>query len=80
MPVPCRSCGAEIVWRVNAATGRPAPIDPLPDPDGNIVLEANGRYRVLSAAEDATGAPRRRYTSHFATCPSAAAWRGSHRE
>lgn len=68
----CRSCGQPVVWAAHHETGRLAPIDPAPNPAGNVVLLPKGRYRVLSAGEQPVGD---RFTSHFATCAHAPAWR-----
>lgn len=85
----CRSCGAEIAWLVHDRTGKPAPIEVTPRPDGNVVVLSDGglcrmeiatRYRVLTKAEkeemDAgrfPGLPR--YVSHFVSCADAPHWR-----
>jgi hypothetical protein len=50
---------------------RSMPVDALPAADGNVLVLADGKARVLTAAE------RGRYVgtlykSHFATCPQAA--------
>ncbi len=85
----CKSCDAEIIWAVSAATGRPAPIDAAPSDGGNIHLREAPRTSVTGtetgdkvivytlmtklAASQYQGADAHR--SHFATCPFA----GSHR-
>jgi hypothetical protein len=71
MAVPCRSCGAAVVWLVHERTGRPAPVDAEPDPAGNVEPLDGGRYRI--APPDLFGGPR--HMPHYATCPDAAAWR-----
>jgi hypothetical protein len=74
----CASCGATIEWRRNVKTNKLAPIDVEPNPGGNVVLDADGRYRVLTRAE-LTRPPRAdevRLAGHFWTCPSAAKHRG----
>lgn len=44
----CRWCSAEVLWLRSVATGRPAPIDAFPDPDGNIAVDvAAGTYDVV---------------------------------
>ena len=76
----CEACGAPIVWRPSESTGKRAPINAEPDPNGNImVVRQTGAYRVLTKAmlaemegslfEKATRNDR--YTNHFATCPQA---------
>lgn len=74
------SCGARIVFAVTEH-GKRMPVDELPAADGNVELEerAGGVLlaRVLgkSAAAAARDAGRELYTSHFATCPDAVAYR-----
>jgi hypothetical protein len=77
MSVPCRSCGAAVVWLVNVQTGRPAPIDEQPDPVGNLVRVGEGEYEHAGPANLLDDRPR--YVSHFATCPAADEWRGKRR-
>lgn len=67
----CSSCKRDIFWRVHVVTGKPAPLDAQPVDDGNIVLDDGETYRVLTKAERATVVDIPRYTSHFATCPTA---------
>lgn len=69
----CRSCGAEIIWLRGASSGRPAPIEARPSPEGNLHLDRErGTYHLASA-----GCPQDqpRYFNHFARCPQADAWR-----
>lgn len=69
----CRrpGCGTPILWLRHAGTGRRAPIDADPAPDGNIVIDLEqGEYAVL-AGERLTrlrddGAELR--LNHFVTC------------
>lgn len=72
MSVPCRSCGAEVIWLVHARTGKPAPIDVEPVEGGNVRRLGEGQY-VIDAAPDLMGEPR--YVSHYVTCPDAERWR-----
>jgi hypothetical protein len=74
----CRRCPAEIVWLRHATTGKRAPIDAQPDPNGNIEVDLEaGTYRIVSAAElgeaRAIGLPL--HLNHFATCPAAQEFR-----
>ena len=71
----CRSCQAEILWLANLTTGRRAPIDAQPVPDGNIVVRG-GHYQVLAGQQrqDAIGRGVPLHTSHFVGCPQAPAW------
>lgn len=69
-PATCKSCRKPIRWvRMNGT--RSMPVDALPAADGNVLVLADGKARVLRADE------RGRYEgtlykSHFATCPHAA--------
>jgi len=72
-PSTCKSCRASIRW-VRMSGVRPMPVDALPAADGNVLVLADGKARVLKAEE------RGRYVgtlykSHFATCPHAAGHR-----
>ncbi len=79
----CRSCHAPIAW-VETEAGRRMPIDPPRRDDagawvGNVWVEPNGSRLVACAVgknpafKQPPGATL--YTSHFATCPNAAAHR-----
>lgn len=59
-------------WVVTSA-GRRMPIDPTPDEKGLLVVIDGVAMFAKDAGPDANGAPR--FTSHFATCPSAATHR-----
>ena len=76
----CRSCGAAIVWVKHRETRRAAPINAEADPAGNLIVTADmfgdATYWTATDADAGIGD---RYTSHFATCPNARAWRGSNR-
>lgn len=65
----CRSCHAEIVWTFTAASGKRMPLDPIPTPGGNVIIDAQGCSVVLSITDTATPGPR--FTPHWATCPTA---------
>ena len=67
----CRSCHAKIYWLKNERTGKLAPIDkdPAPDGSGNIEVEdGRGIYRVVGKGPG-------RHKNHFVTCPAAGVWR-----
>lgn len=80
----CRSCKAEIFWAITA-DGKRMPVNSAVDPNGGFVLELvkteepeSGKDMDWLRAE--VFAPllhpnRKRYTSHFATCPDAGQWR-----
>lgn len=71
--VPCRGCGMLIAWRTTTG-GAWMPLDPDPVAAGNIVLQPDGRCRVLPRGErpDA-GQPV--YQSHWVSCPVRARFR-----
>jgi hypothetical protein len=74
----CRSCSAEVLWVYFVSSGRRAPLDAEPTPDGRVLLEPDGIHaRVVSAqrAMEARAAGEQTYTSHFATCPDKREWR-----
>lgn len=85
--VRCDSCGTEIFWAINAATGKRMPIDPDPRDDGNVVITGDPRSitdRLGLAAQvlgplEALAHDGELYVSHFATCPDAASWQGTTR-
>jgi hypothetical protein len=74
----CRSCHAPIVWAVTEA-GRPIPLNPDPEPAGNLELVTRPGQRPPVVHVLTASAPRSpdvdRYQSHFATCPNANEWR-----
>ena len=67
----CKKCGAEILWANHVGTGKPAPIDWEPTEGGNVLINRDGTYRILSKLEYAAEL----HTNHFATCPDADALR-----
>jgi len=72
----CASCKAPVRVLRNDRTGRLAPINPEPDPKGNVVLRESAGftlYHVLT--KDEADSTETRYTSHFFTCPDATKWR-----
>lgn len=79
----CRSCGAHILW-VKTEAGRAIPLDPDPTEAGNVIISVETDREVAhveTAVEKAARlecpipAGRLAFTSHFATCPQAQAWR-----
>lgn len=77
-PQNCRSCGAAIYWLKHVNTGRPAPVDANPSPNGNIVIELEGGTYGICGKDVACQLGymgEERYVNHFATCPMAAEWR-----
>lgn len=70
----CKSCDAPIFWMVHPNTRKPMPIDAVPIPTGNIIINPlAGTYGLLKKGET-TGAAR--YVSHFTTCPAGGFYRG----
>lgn len=73
----CEGCGAEIRFAL-LGTGNRIPIDPTPDPDGNVAVyrDADGdlRGRVVTVARPVLAYERLHHT-HFATCPKAERFR-----
>lgn len=66
--VPCRGCGALIAWRMTTGAAR-MPLDPDPVADGNIVIEPDGRCRLLPrSARPEVGQPL--FQSHWVSCPA----------
>lgn len=64
-----RECGRTVLWAITS-NGKRMPIDPDPNPDGNVVIEymdfrSTPHVRVLKKNEDTT-LPR--YMPHAATC------------
>jgi hypothetical protein len=75
----CRSCDAPIRWAKTAA-GKRMPLDVEPVRTGNVQLGHVGGEEVAivvgpADAVAAQAAGHEIYTSHFATCPNAAAHR-----
>lgn len=67
MSTTCRSCGAAILWAVTPA-GKRMPVDA--QPTKRISLDSYGVKTFGDLAPVANVVDT--YTSHFATCPSAA--------
>lgn len=74
-------CGAEIEWRFHARTGKRAPVDKYPTPDGNVRLHKDGTYDVITKKERTAATDlfadddEPRYKLHFASCPNAQRFR-----
>ncbi|WP_431935768.1 5'-3' exonuclease [Micromonospora sp. RP3T] len=75
----CKSdnCRAKIRW-AKTVDGKRMPVDFAPDPGGNLVrvMVAAGDWRIrVLAAGETPPADLPRWTSHYATCPDADAFR-----
>ncbi|HSV39798.1 MAG TPA: hypothetical protein VLI04_13660 [Nocardioidaceae bacterium] len=75
----CRSCDAPVRWVLVLPNLKRMPIDPEPDPEGNMWVE---RYQqgtpVMGVALNREAVPSSEpvaYVSHFVTCPQADEWR-----
>jgi hypothetical protein len=73
----CRSCGKPVVF-ATMPSGKKAPIERDPVPDGNVVLErdllGDVHARVLKKGETVAAATPR-YRNHFIGCPERELWR-----
>ena len=58
----CRHCGEPIRW-VRTSHGHPMPLDPAPDPDGNVVITLGA---AIVTSQPLPFAPR--FMPHAATC------------
>ena len=84
----CRSCAAEIYWARMISSGKAIPLDVEPRKDGNLWCSqrqtSTGIELVAVPAQalddprlDSFNRDRRRWVSHFATCPNATKHRGA---
>jgi len=65
---PCRSCGTLVLDLRHEGTGRHAPIESEPVPDGNIAIDLEaGTYRLVG--HDLRSRAKAQYVNHFARCP-----------
>jgi hypothetical protein len=74
----CRSCRRPVMMLRHERTGRSAPIDRDPVPDGPIIVNREAcTYRVLTKADrtDPALGDVARHTNHFQTCPNAKRWK-----
>ena len=77
----CRICKAPIMWARTVASesgtgGKPMPLDPEPNDDGNVAVRQTGpnRYvaRVLKKGESHDTYAEKRHMPHAATCAGSA--------
>jgi hypothetical protein len=79
LPSECRSCKDPIVWVIWPRSGKRMPIDAIASKTGDIVVTHKKSENKLHAEKFDPAShppPRKRYTSHFATCPNASEHRG----
>lgn len=77
----CRRCSAPVRWVKTAASGSAMPLDPLPHPMGNVVLEQDSGRDPLAVVHGLPELPLvgvTAYRSHFVTCPSVGARHVTH--
>lgn len=70
-PPGCKDCGAQLVFVIMAATGKPLPCDPIPVADGNVCARRIGNrlHGFVISAERPANPTMQRYAAHFGTCP-----------
>lgn len=77
----CKSCKAEVIWVKLLPLGKLTPVNYTMSKTGNIQMLGERQFvaKVLSKAEKARAQEEGEllYTSHFATCPNAAAHRSA---
>ncbi len=68
----CRSCKALILW-VEWPSGKKMPVDAGPKSTGNVVITYSPKVNKLLAEpfSEKRHEGRRRFVSHFTTCPQA---------
>lgn len=73
----CRSCGAEIVWRLSEETGAMLPCNPtevlMTEGDTRKLIDRRGKVITKASSYDLEFGPL--LESHFSTCPQANKWR-----
>lgn len=65
----CRTCGAPMIW-VTTQKGKKMPLDAEPVAKGKFLLNDDMTVAYIPESDPYTG---ERYSSHFETCPDAAA-------
>lgn len=70
----CASCNASIRWVTMGKSGKTMPLDAVPVPDGNTIIELldDGGERAWVFGKDAAPENVHRFRSHFSTCEFAA--------
>lgn len=76
----CRLCGQPLRWVRSAAHGRPMPLDPEPNPAGNVIVETTEPIpgmqlhvakvigKTTEGQDNLLG--EERWMPHFVTCPN----------
>lgn len=70
-PARCTGCDAPVRW-VTTEAGKAMSLDPLPRPNGSIILVHQGQSRLVAQVVPRVALPvvgRPAYQSHFASCP-----------
>jgi hypothetical protein len=70
----CRTCGAEIVW-AEMPSGKMNCFDVKTSPSGMWALDDRSSPPKAAKIVRAEGSSEPGFTSHFAGCPQASAWR-----
>ncbi|MGH3475337.1 MAG: hypothetical protein ACRDQD_00705 [Nocardioidaceae bacterium] len=74
----CRACKAIVLWARTVASesgagGKPMPLDPEPNPEGNVAVRQTGPHTYLARAlkkdETHDRTAEKLHMPHFATCP-----------
>lgn len=74
-PPTCEKCARGIVFVRHERTQRLAPIDAVPTPGGNCLIDpTNMTYKIIPPQEQAQY-PGQLHKPHWATCPYAAEFR-----
>lgn len=72
MSARCRACGQRIKFVRIESTGKPMPVDPWPDPDGNVYARQTsvpgGLLGHVAVKDEQLPDGWRIYMPHFATC------------
>lgn len=76
----CRTCGAPVVFLRHIRTGKVAPIETTPSPDGDVAVGA--QYMIVPALQRDAYRARGEllYKNHYATCPQARFWHAESRQ
>jgi hypothetical protein len=70
----CKSCGEPIRWALMTGTGHAMPLNPDPDPEGNVAIIESGDKSLAKIISKTSSWEGDRYMPHFVTCPQGKAW------